>query len=70
MALQLLHPKETSTLLGVSMATLYRIKDSGRLPFYKINGALRFALNDLEKYLEGCRVELLKEDNASQKNAQ
>jgi len=52
------------------MATLYRIKDSGRLPFYKINGALRFALNDLEKYLEGCRVELLKEDNASQKNAQ
>ena len=68
MASHLLRPKEACSFLGISLATLYRIKVSGRLPFYKINGALRFAVSDLERYLAGCRVELYKEEYVGTKD--
>jgi excisionase family DNA binding protein len=39
-------------LLSVSTALVYRLKDSGELPFYKIGkGAVRFSVEDIESYL-------------------
>ena len=46
-----------ANLLGVSKVTVYRIVNSRKIPFYKINGGLRFAENDILEYLKQNRIE-------------
>lgn len=54
----LLTTKEVAQLLHVSISTVYRLKDQlDGLPAYRVSGALRFKLADVEAYLERQAVE-------------
>jgi len=55
--LKLLSVKDLSKLFSISQATAYRIVDGRKIPFYKINGLLRFSEKDILKYLEENRIE-------------
>jgi excisionase family DNA binding protein len=58
--LRLLSSKDLSKLFNISQATVYRIVDGRKIPFYKINGVIRFSEKDILKYLEENRVEQIK----------
>lgn len=53
----LITPKTLASLFGVSIASIYRLVDSRKIPFYKVGGCLRFAKDDIDAYLESHRVE-------------
>ncbi len=55
--LKLLSIKDLSKLFNISQTTAYRIVESRKIPFYKINGLLRFSEKDIIKYLEENRIE-------------
>lgn len=44
-------------IFGISKSTGYRIVESRKIPFYKINGAIRFSERDILKYLEDSRID-------------
>jgi excisionase family DNA binding protein len=50
-------PEELAEFLAISRATVYRLVGQRQLPFHKIGGVLRFKKEDIEKYLEGGRIE-------------
>lgn len=51
-------PEELTKWLKISISTLYRLKDAGAVPFYKVGRGIRFDPKDINKYLEKNRVEL------------
>lgn len=54
---QLLTVAEVAELLSVSPSLVYRLKDDGEIPCYRIGrGAIRFSHDDVEKYLAARRV--------------
>lgn len=53
---KLLTIDEVAKLFRVSKATVYRMIESRILPFYKVTRAIRFAEEDVLKYLESQRV--------------
>lgn len=55
--LKLLSIKDLSKLFNISQTTAYRIVESRKISFYKINGLLRFSEKDIIKYLEENRIE-------------
>lgn len=48
---------EASRRLGIGLRTLYRLIDAGELPAYKLGRVIRLRENDLETYVEACRIE-------------
>jgi len=56
----LISPKELSKLLKVSEAWPYKMIQRGRIPYYKIEGVVRFRRGDIEAFLEECRKEKMK----------
>jgi excisionase family DNA binding protein len=57
----LLTPQETSEVLRISIAGIYRLVEKRELPFYKVRRSLRFDSVDVMTYLNGRRVESIKE---------
>lgn len=55
--LKLLSIKDLSKIFNISQTTAYRIVERRKIPFYKINGLLRFSEKDILKYLEENRVD-------------
>lgn len=55
--LKLLSIKDLAGILNVSQVTAYRIVESRKIPFYKINGMLRFSESDVLDYLKENRIE-------------
>jgi excisionase family DNA binding protein len=55
--LKLLSIKDLIKLFNISKTTAYRIVEGRKIPFYKINGVLRFSEKDIVKYLEENRIE-------------
>ena len=57
MQTQLLNTQQAAEFLGVSIAFLERDRWAGaRVPFIKVGSrAVRYQLNDLERYIESCR---------------
>lgn len=53
----LITPKELTSILNISMATVYRLVDSRKIPFFKVGGRLRFCKTDIDRYLKGVRFE-------------
>jgi excisionase family DNA binding protein len=51
-----LSPKELKDFLGVSILTIYRLIDSGKLPAFKIGKSLRFHKEDIIIYLKSQRI--------------
>lgn len=52
----LLSPKHVAAILGVSVATVYRLVESRSIPFFRVAGSLRFDRADVDRYLEAQRV--------------
>lgn len=56
----LMTPKDLASMLKVSGTTIYRIVESRKIPFYKINGGIRFKQTDIEAYMSKNRFEPFK----------
>lgn len=47
--------KDASAYLSIKSKTLYAWASQGKMPYYRINGLLRFKKEELDKWLEGCK---------------
>ena len=54
---KLINLRDASAYIGVSKRTLIRKISSRIIPSYKVGRLVRVDQNDLEKYLNACRVE-------------
>ena len=48
---------KTAHRLGITNRTLYRLADEGRVPAYKFGRVLRFRLDEVDAFIERCRIE-------------
>lgn len=48
---------EASDRLGVTLRTLYRLVDEGRLPAYKIGRVIRVKEEDIDAFIESVRIQ-------------
>lgn len=53
--MKLITIQELSELLKVKPKTLYQWAELRQIPFLKLNGALRFDLDDIESWLASCK---------------
>lgn len=51
----LLDVEQMAIILCVKAKTLYQWAELGQIPCLKMNGALRFDLNDVERWMQGCK---------------
>ena len=49
--------KEASTRLGVTLRSLYRFIDEGDLPAYKFGRVIRVKVEDVDRFIESCRIQ-------------
>jgi len=54
---RLLNIKELSTLIGVSVSTLYTWVSQRRIPYVKCGHSVRFDLEDINKWITKLKVE-------------
>ncbi len=55
--LQLLKPEEVAKMLKVAKVTPYQWAKRGVLPHYRLEGVIRFKLDDVKAFVEARRVE-------------
>jgi excisionase family DNA binding protein len=48
---------EASKRLGITVRTLYRFIDDGELPAYRFGRVIRLKANEVDKFIEACRIE-------------
>jgi excisionase family DNA binding protein len=48
--------KEASERLGVTLRTLYRFIDEGRLPAYQVGRVIRLKADELESFIDSLRI--------------
>jgi len=53
---ELLKPSEVAHLLNISKSMSYRLMQTGKIPYIRINRSVRIVPDDLRKYIEGQRV--------------
>ena len=54
---RLLKASEVARILNISRSLVYRLIHSGKIPYIRINQAVRIHHNDLCKFIEGNRSE-------------
>lgn len=47
----LLRPAEVAAILRCSLSAVYSLKDSGKLPYARIGGSIRFRKEDVEQFI-------------------
>lgn len=57
---KMLSINQIAEMFSVSKATIYRLVETRKITFYKISGVLRFTEDDIMKYLEQNKVEIIK----------
>jgi excisionase family DNA binding protein len=55
--MKLVGVKEVSDMLNVKPSTVYQWAELGQVPCIKLNGALRFDLDDILKWIKSCKKE-------------
>lgn len=53
--MRILTVKELSKILNVKEKTLYQWAGQGVIPSIKMNGSLRFDMDDIEKWINDCK---------------
>jgi excisionase family DNA binding protein len=48
---------ESARRLGITPRTLYRFIDEGQLPAYRFGRVIRLKENEVEAFIESCRIE-------------
>ena len=56
--MKLLGVKEISQILNVKPSTLYQWAELGQIPCIKLNGALRFDMDDINKWINSCKKQV------------
>lgn len=65
-----LDEKKAAEILGARALTLTKWRQRGRGPvYYKLNGAVRYRLEDLQTYLESCRIDPAKKSKRRRRSA-
>jgi excisionase family DNA binding protein len=49
---------EVAEFLNVKPATLYQWAELGQIPCFKLNGCLRFDIDDIESWIKSCKKEV------------
>ncbi len=52
--------KKISELLMVKEKTIYQWAETGMIPCYKMNGVLRFAINEVMEWVRTCKKETVR----------
>ena len=55
--MSLISVKELSQVLNVKPSTIYQWAELRQIPYIKLNGSLRFDLEDIQKWIASCKVE-------------
>jgi len=55
---QLLKASEVARILNISRSLVYRLIHTGKIPYIRINQAVRVHHDDLNKFIEGNRTEV------------
>ena len=55
--MKLITVKELAALINVKQSTLYQWAELKQIPSVKLNGALRFDLDDVLQWVKTCKVE-------------
>jgi excisionase family DNA binding protein len=55
MEIELLTIEMLSNYLNIKVKTLYAKVEAGEIPYYRIGWLIRFRLEEIDKWLEGCR---------------
>lgn len=55
--IQWINTDEAARRLGITTRTLYRFMDRGEIPSYRMGRVFRFRIDDLDAFIESCRVE-------------
>ncbi len=53
---KLITEKEAAKMLGISLATIRRVRDSGKITFRRLGGSIKYTEADLFEYLDNGRV--------------
>jgi excisionase family DNA binding protein len=56
--LKLIDIKEVAEILHVKPSTLYQWAELGQIPCFKINGSLRFDIEDIMNWIKSCKKEV------------
>ncbi|MFQ5443033.1 MAG: helix-turn-helix domain-containing protein [Nitrospinales bacterium] len=59
--------KELARYLSVRVKTIYSWVESGKIPAYKLNGALRFNLKEINEFVRKNRVQPVNADRKAKK---
>ena len=54
---QWLSTHEAAEIIGITSRTLYRFIDEGQLPAYRFGRVIRLKRNEVDSYIESCRIE-------------
>ena len=55
--MKLVGVKEIAEFLHVKPSTLYQWAELGQIPCYKLNGSLRFDMEDIMNWIKSCKKE-------------
>lgn len=55
--IQWLSTAEAASRLGITPRTLYRFIDEGQLPAYRFGRVIRLKTNEVDDFIEACRIE-------------
>jgi excisionase family DNA binding protein len=61
--MKLLSVKEISEMLNVKPSTLYQWAELGQIPCIKLNGALRFDMEDINQWINSCKKQVTSDYN-------
>ena len=53
--MKLLDVKEIAQILNVKPSTVYQWSELRQIPCFKLNGSLRFDLDDINKWIQDCK---------------
>ncbi len=53
--MKLLDVKEISQILNVKPSTIYQWAELGQIPCFKLNGCLRFDIDDITVWIKSCK---------------
>jgi excisionase family DNA binding protein len=55
--MKLITVKELSEIISIKQSTLYQWAELKQIPSVKLNGAVRFDLDDIMQWIQACKVE-------------
>lgn len=55
--MKLMTVKEVSEILNANSKTIYQWAELGQIPSVKLNGCLRFDLDDIKEWIKSCKKE-------------